>query len=151
MMERTCCCSTCSLSVAVSDSIQRIKVTSTPSSLCVEFSFGETECLVTDACKLFLLTISGDSFPRHFVFTLNNWPFCVKRTQHSQLETRRPESFIAFQLPTWALEPEGSRREGKRIYLPFDRMVIAQARAESFTVVTRDTVFRRYGIPIIQA
>lgn len=34
---------------------------------------------------------------------------------------------------------------------PFDRMVIAQARVEGFTVVTRDTVFRRYGIPILQA
>jgi PIN domain nuclease of toxin-antitoxin system len=34
---------------------------------------------------------------------------------------------------------------------PFDRMLIAQARVESFTVVTRDPVFGRYRIPIIQA
>jgi PIN domain nuclease of toxin-antitoxin system len=34
---------------------------------------------------------------------------------------------------------------------PFDRMVIAQARVEGFTVVTRDTVFGKYRIPIIQA
>jgi PIN domain nuclease of toxin-antitoxin system len=34
---------------------------------------------------------------------------------------------------------------------PFDRMVIAQARVEGFTVVTRDSIFGRYKIPIIQA
>jgi PIN domain nuclease of toxin-antitoxin system len=34
---------------------------------------------------------------------------------------------------------------------PFDRMVIAQARVEGFIVVTRDPVFKRYKIPIIQA
>jgi len=34
---------------------------------------------------------------------------------------------------------------------PFDRMLIAQARVEGFTVVTRDTIFGRYKIPIIQA
>ena len=32
---------------------------------------------------------------------------------------------------------------------PFDRMLIAQALAEQLTVVTHDTMFRPYGIPII--
>jgi PIN domain nuclease of toxin-antitoxin system len=34
---------------------------------------------------------------------------------------------------------------------PFDRMIIAQEQVEGFTVVTRDTVFGKYRIPIIQA
>ncbi len=34
---------------------------------------------------------------------------------------------------------------------PFDRMLIAQAKAEGFTVVTRDSVFKQYQIPIIEA
>ena len=34
---------------------------------------------------------------------------------------------------------------------PFDRMLIAQAQVEGFTVVTRDTTFGRYKISIIQA
>jgi PIN domain nuclease of toxin-antitoxin system len=34
---------------------------------------------------------------------------------------------------------------------PFDRMLIAQAQVEGFTVVTRDSIFDRYEIPIIQA
>ena len=34
---------------------------------------------------------------------------------------------------------------------PFDRMLIAQARLEGFTLVTRDKVFSRYGIPLIKA
>ena len=32
---------------------------------------------------------------------------------------------------------------------PFDRMLIAQAQAEQLTLVTHDTMFRRYGIPVI--
>ena len=32
---------------------------------------------------------------------------------------------------------------------PFDRMLIAQAQAEQLTMVTHDTMFRPYGIPII--
>ena len=34
---------------------------------------------------------------------------------------------------------------------PFDRMLIAQATVEGFTVVTHDRIFERYKIPIIQA
>jgi PIN domain nuclease of toxin-antitoxin system len=34
---------------------------------------------------------------------------------------------------------------------PFDGMLIAQARLEGFTVVTRDKIFDKYGIPIIKA
>lgn len=32
---------------------------------------------------------------------------------------------------------------------PFDRMLIAQARLEGLTVVTRDPAFRAYGVPIL--
>jgi PIN domain nuclease of toxin-antitoxin system len=32
---------------------------------------------------------------------------------------------------------------------PFDRMLIAQARLEELTVVTRDRVFRDYGVPTL--
>ena len=32
---------------------------------------------------------------------------------------------------------------------PFDRMLIAQAQAERFTLVTHDAIFRPYGIPVI--
>jgi PIN domain nuclease of toxin-antitoxin system len=32
---------------------------------------------------------------------------------------------------------------------PFDRMLIAQAQAEQLTLVTHDTIFRAYGIPVI--
>ena len=34
---------------------------------------------------------------------------------------------------------------------PFDRMLIAQAIMEDFTVITRDKVFSKYEIPIIKA
>jgi PIN domain nuclease of toxin-antitoxin system len=34
---------------------------------------------------------------------------------------------------------------------PFDRMLIAQARVESLTVVTRDERFARYGIEVLAA
>jgi PIN domain nuclease of toxin-antitoxin system len=32
---------------------------------------------------------------------------------------------------------------------PFDRMLIAQARVEGFTLVTRDRVFEAYDVPIV--
>lgn len=32
---------------------------------------------------------------------------------------------------------------------PFDRMLIAQARHEGFTVVTSDPIFKRYRIPVV--
>ena len=34
---------------------------------------------------------------------------------------------------------------------PFDRMLIAQARVEGLTIVTRDIHFRKYKIPLIEA
>lgn len=32
---------------------------------------------------------------------------------------------------------------------PFDRMLIAQAQIEGFTVVTHDSIFRKYKIPVM--
>jgi hypothetical protein len=97
MMDRMFCCSTCNLSVGLNESIHRIKVRSTPSSLYGDSSCGEIEFLVADACKLFLLTISGGSLLLHH-FRLYNRPFCVKRTQRSQVEARRPGSEKAGKL-----------------------------------------------------
>ena len=34
---------------------------------------------------------------------------------------------------------------------PFDRMLIAQAKTEGFTILTRDPLFREYRVPLIQA
>ena len=34
---------------------------------------------------------------------------------------------------------------------PFDRMLLAQASVEGFTIVSRDSVFERYNIPLIKA
>ena len=34
---------------------------------------------------------------------------------------------------------------------PFDRMLIAQAKVEGLTIVTHDSVFQQYRIPIIEA
>jgi PIN domain nuclease of toxin-antitoxin system len=32
---------------------------------------------------------------------------------------------------------------------PFDRMLVAQARLEGFTVVTSDPIFQRYRVPVM--
>ena len=34
---------------------------------------------------------------------------------------------------------------------PFDRMLIAQAKTEGFTIITRDSLFNKYTVPIIKA
>lgn len=35
--------------------------------------------------------------------------------------------------------------------LPFDRMLVAQARAEGLTLMTRDSMLSRYGIAVMEA
>ena len=32
---------------------------------------------------------------------------------------------------------------------PFDRLLIAQARLEGFTVITSDPIFQRYRVPVV--
>ncbi len=34
---------------------------------------------------------------------------------------------------------------------PFDRMLIAQARVENLTIITRDSIFHQYQVPIVKA
>lgn len=34
---------------------------------------------------------------------------------------------------------------------PFDRLLIAQARAEKATIITRDSAFKKYGAPLVLA
>ena len=34
---------------------------------------------------------------------------------------------------------------------PFDRMLVAQSIVERLTIVTRDAMFERYGVPVIAA
>lgn len=36
-------------------------------------------------------------------------------------------------------------------YDPFDRMLVAQARLENLTLVTRDEEIARYGVPVLRA
>ncbi|MBW2370863.1 MAG: type II toxin-antitoxin system VapC family toxin [Deltaproteobacteria bacterium] len=33
---------------------------------------------------------------------------------------------------------------------PFDRMIIAQAKSEGLIIITHDTIFNKYGIPILE-
>lgn len=40
----------------------------------------------------------------------------------------------------------------KRVHRdPFDRLLVAQARVEGLTIVTRDPVFVRYGVQVVEA
>jgi PIN domain nuclease of toxin-antitoxin system len=34
---------------------------------------------------------------------------------------------------------------------PFDRVLIAQVKTEGFTIITRDSLFKKYKVPIIKA
>jgi PIN domain nuclease of toxin-antitoxin system len=34
---------------------------------------------------------------------------------------------------------------------PFDRMIVAQAREDNLTIVTRDRIFKVYGVPLLMA
>jgi PIN domain nuclease of toxin-antitoxin system len=56
---------------------------------------------------------------------------------------------------TWLPITERHARAAARLPLhhrdPFDRMLIAQARLEGHTIITRDDVFRRYDVDLIRA
>jgi PIN domain nuclease of toxin-antitoxin system len=54
------------------------------------------------------------------------------------------------ELPVRARHAAGVRALPLHHRDPFDRLLIAQARAEGFTVVTIDPAFRAYDIPLLQ-
>lgn len=68
--------------------------------------------------------------------TPDRLPYYLRRARFEVLPIQLDHAMAAGGLP-------GPHRD------PFDRMLMAQAQIESLTVVTRDAVFRDYGIAVL--
>jgi PIN domain nuclease of toxin-antitoxin system len=82
------------------------------------------------------------------------------------LKARKPGALVADPLPWWnefvigpriptlAIRTVHIRRLARLPELhkdPFDRILVAQALAESLTLATKDTILSRYGAPVVWA
>ena len=92
---------------------------------------------------------------RVYVSAATVWEISVKMAQG---KLRAPADFAERLLDQGmlqlGLEWEHARIAGSLPALhrdPFDRMLVAQSIVERLTIVTRDAMFERYGVPVIAA
>lgn len=90
-----------------------------------------------------------------FVSAVSAWEVAIK-TSLGKLKTRRTVADAAAEsgfeeLPLRLHHAEALAALPPHHRDPFDRMMLAQARAERLTVVTRDPQFEPYGIKLIGA
>ena len=90
-----------------------------------------------------------------FVSAVSGWEIAIK-TAIGRLKLRGKVSEVLRELefeelPVTLVHAEALADLPLHHKDPFDRMLAAQARAEHLTLVTRDTVFRKYGLRLIKA
>lgn len=90
-----------------------------------------------------------------FVSAVTGWEIAIKtslgrlRTRRSVVDAVAESGFEELPVRLAHTEQLGSLPWHHRD--PFDRLLVAQALAENLTLVTRDRVFRRYGIRTVAA
>ena len=97
----------------------------------------------------------GDPANAVFVSAVSAWEISIKKS----LEKLDAPDDLEHQLERHGFEPLFiTVRHGidagalpRHHSDPFDRMLIAQARADGFTLVTRDSVFTTYDVPLLPA
>lgn len=107
-----------------------------------------------DAMRAEALNAVTDPANAVFFSAANVWEIEIKVT--SGKLTRPAADVVAAairqgyaELPISARHGEAAGRLPTHHHDPFDRVIIAQALAEGFTVVTRDAVFHRYDVPVL--
>ena len=90
-----------------------------------------------------------------YVSAVSGWEVAIKASL-GRLRTRRAVAEAVAEsgfeeLPVRLIHAEGLGRLPWHHRDPFDRMLVAQALVEGLTVVTRDRVFRIYGVKLLQA
>ncbi len=88
-----------------------------------------------------------------FVSAASTWEISIKRSQGKlQIDANiheviRQEGFL--ELPIRNLHGELAGRLPPHHKDPFDRMLVAQASQEGMMLLTHDTVFEKYDVPVI--
>lgn len=90
-----------------------------------------------------------------YVSAVSGWEIAIK-TALGRLQTKRTVTAAAEdsgfeELPVRLAHAESLAALPPHHRDPFDRMLIAQARAERLTLVTRDRALARYGVRILPA
>ena len=90
-----------------------------------------------------------------FVSAVTGWEIAIKSSL-GRLATRRSVSTAVAEsgfeeLPVRLLHAEQVAGLPWHHRDPFDRLLVAQARSERLTLVTRDRVFRKYGLRVLSA
>jgi len=90
-----------------------------------------------------------------YVSAASGWEIAIKASL-GRLETeRRVAEAVAEsgfeELPVRLAHTEGVEELAWHHRDPFDRLLIAQARAERLTLVTRDRIFHQYEVRILEA
>lgn len=90
-----------------------------------------------------------------YVSAASAWEIAIKVMLGKLRTTRRPAQAVAdagfFELPVTFEHAEALGALPPHHTDPFDRLIVASARVEGFTIVTSDRLFGPYGIPLIEA
>lgn len=90
-----------------------------------------------------------------FVSSVSTWEIVIKRSlgklkvPNRVFELIQEEHF--YELPISIAHTRALAKLPPYHHDPFDRLLIAQAIAESFTLITRDKVMEKYPLPIVKA
>jgi PIN domain nuclease of toxin-antitoxin system len=107
--------------------------------------------LLTDEARLAI----GN--PRHFVFVsaVSIVEIAIKQANGKLRSSEPPEVMLepcrCHELPLTIAHASALRELPPYHKDPFDRMLIAQARVEGMTLVSRDEVMEQYDIPLLAA
>lgn len=95
------------------------------------------------------------SAPEVYVSAASAWEIVIKSALGKLRTTRRPAQAVADggfrELPVTFEHAEAVRALPRHHADPFDRLIIAVAKADGLTVVTSDDAFNRYNVTTLDA
>jgi len=95
-----------------------------------------------------------DAEPEAFISAATFWELSIKQALGKLAPADLPERVRDAGFRTLEITPAHAIAAGRLPEIhrdPFDRMLVAQARCEDLTLVTRDELIQKYDVPILSA
>lgn len=95
-----------------------------------------------------------DSEPDVFVSAASIWELAIKQSLGKLGPADLPERVAAAELTELPMKSQHAMVAGRLPPIhrdPFDRMLVAQARCEGLTLVTRDATVQKYDVSLLHA